>query len=140
MPRISSYMLCDTIANIQIQPNSSIQQLISPQAVLRPPFIPGTFSFGISICVLGADFQEQNVINFCIINPAKVLVYSSGDIDIGKLPIDASLPEEYNGIVLSTDIRNLELQSEGEYELDLFINKQRVGTCQIPIFKRSDKE
>lgn len=139
MPTISSFILCDSIMNIQSPPNGNIPQLISPQAVLRPPFIPGTFSFGIAMCIIGLKAQQQNVFMFQIHSPSGEIIQDSGEIDFGELPFDDSMPEKYNGFVISSDIRNLVIRTEGEYTIELFINKDSIGTCVIPIYKRSER-
>jgi len=138
MPSISSFILCDSIVNIQSPPNGNIPQLISPQAVLRPPFIPGTFSFGIAMCIVGLQAQQRNIFMFQIHAPSGDIIQNSGEIDFGELPPDDSMPEKYNGFVVSSDIRNLEIRTEGEYTIELFINSNSIGKCIIPIYKRNE--
>lgn len=136
MAKISSFMICDTIVNLITPQGISVPQLISPQPILRPPFIPGSFSFGISIGVLDIDYKISNVVKTIIYSPEGVEIHNSGNIDLGKIPKDEFLPEKYQGFVLSTDIRNLIIHEEGIYTIEIFVNDTSVGKKEIPVFKR----
>lgn len=140
MAKIASFILCDSITNIPGPPNISVPQLNSPQIALRPPFIPGAISFGIAVGVNDFDLTTTNRIRFTITNPDGKEIQNSGDAEFGPLPITDSMPQQYQGFILSTDIRNLEIIAEGVYVFSLFVNGEVAGTCEIPVFKRSEQK
>ena len=48
MEKITSFTICESIANMGPAP-----ALVAPQTILRPQFIPGSFSFGIAVGISG---------------------------------------------------------------------------------------
>lgn len=114
-----------------------VQQLISPQVVLRPQFIPGNFSFGIAIGIQGIDLSIVNKIKINILDTHKNILQDSGWIEVPptRSDIPETLPEKYRGFVMNMDIRNLVIREEGEYSFLIYVNEKLIGTQYIPIFK-----
>ena len=137
MPSINSFMLCDAVTNTQVN-NQMIQQLTSPQGMIRPVHIPGAYSFGLSVGVIGVDLDRENLIRFTITDPDGKEIQNSGDAVFGPVPFEESVPREYQGFVMTTDIRNVDFLKEGAYTFTLLINGEEVGRRLIPVFKRSD--
>lgn len=135
MPNITMFLVCDSINNFSPQPEINIPQLMGPQCVLRPQFIPGTFSFGLAVGVAGVDSNEQNTIRFTITNPAGAIIQNSGDNVFPPIGIDDTMPKEYQGFMLSLDIRNLLIEKEGVYTFTLYVNNVEIGHKEIPVFK-----
>lgn len=135
MPSISMFLVCDSINNITPQPNITIPQLVGPQSVLRPQFIPSTFSFGLAVGVAGVDSNVQNVIRFTISNPEGAIIHDSGDNVFPPIGFDDTMPKEYQGFMMSLDIRNLLIEKEGAYSFTLYVNNTEIGRKEIPIFR-----
>jgi hypothetical protein len=133
MAKLSMFMLCNAINNLQ-QGNGSIPQLIGPQTVLRPQFIPGNFSFGIAVGVTDVNLHENHKIRFIIADPDGKIVQDSGESDFSAIEKADTLPAEYQGFALSIDIRNLIVEKEGAFKFELFMNGSTVGEHEIPIF------
>ncbi|MED3854229.1 hypothetical protein P4607_22970 [Priestia megaterium] len=138
MPRISTFMYCESTQFIG-QPNSNNQKLTieNPLHVFAPPFIPGTFSFGIVFGLLGIDPSEEHALRL-------VFSYSKGTdpvIDTGSVNIPKQLennvPVETNGFMMNMDFRNVIFREEGSYETQLFLNGEILGTFPI-IVKRGE--
>ena len=138
MAKISSFIICDTIVNLMTPQGDSVPQLVSPQPVLRPPFIPGSFSFGISIGVIDVEFQEVNTIKVIIVSPKGEETYNSGEINLESIPQDELLPKEYQGFILSIDVRNMIIDQDGVYSVEIFVNNESVGRREIPVFRKGD--
>ncbi|MDD6441889.1 MAG: hypothetical protein PUG71_07270 [bacterium] len=133
MAKLSMFMLCNAINNLQ-QANGSIPQLIGPQTVLRPQFVPSNFSFGIAVGVTDVNLHESYRIRFTIADPDGKVVHDSGESDFPAIEKADTLPVEYQGFALSIDIRNLIVEKEGAFKFNLFINGKVVGEHEIPIF------
>jgi len=136
MPKLTMFVVCDSVGSFTPQPNVSIPQLTGPQVVLRPVFIPGTFSFGIAAGVLGVDLKHNNEVQFTIKAPNGSIIQDSGK---SSIPILAAieedvLPDEYQGFMLTLDVRNLIIEEEGVYTFTLMINDEIIGSHEIPIF------
>lgn len=139
MIKVTSFVICDAIQNLQTQ-GGDVPQLTAPLLALRPPFIPGAISFGLSMGVAGISFKEPARIQFTITSPEGRIVQDSGVAEFSLPPIVDTIPEQYQGFMLSTDIRNLEVPSEGVYRFTLYVNGEVIETREIPIFKRFDKQ
>lgn len=133
------FMLCDSVGYFTSQPNVEIPQLTGPQVALRPMFIPGNFSFGISAGISGVDLQKTNTFRFTIKSPEGVILQESGESIIPLIPGQDIMPTEYQGFVLTLDIRNLVIEKSGIYTFDVFVNGEQVGSRPIPIFKANRK-
>lgn len=134
MPTLTMFTVCNSIGDLNPQPGVSIPTLNGPQAVLRPLFIPSSFSFGISAGVIGIDLTKPNSIRFVITNPDKKIIQDSGESGFPALPEGDSLPIEYQGFMLTLDIRNLVIEKEGVYVFELYVNGVSAGAREIPIF------
>lgn len=139
MPTLTTFTVCESVGNFAPQPNVNIPQLNGPQAVLRPYFIPSSFSFGISAGVIGVDSKKSNSVRFLIKNPEGIIIQDSGESMFPALSEDDSLPNDYQGFVLTLDIRNLIIEEQGVYVFELFVNDESIGTRDIPIFPAKRK-
>lgn len=135
MPYISMFLVCDSINSVSPQANTNVPQLVGPQCVLRPQFIPSTFSFGLAVGVAGVDPNAQNVIRFTISNPEGTIIHNSGDNVFPPIGFDDTMPKEYQGFMISLDIRNLLIEEEGAYYFTLYVNNTEIGRKEIPIFR-----
>lgn len=139
MAKITVFMLCDSINTVPTPEGGVLQQLISPQMTLRPQFIPGNFSFGMTVGIQGVDLHVANHIRFTITDPAGTVIQDSGVSDFPPFPEDVqeTMPKEYQGFLMNTDIRNLVIRENGEYLFSIYINDKLVGTQSVPVFQRS---
>lgn len=137
MTRITSFVVCDSITNFPANPEKNIPSLVAPQIALRPQFIPGNFSFGIAVGISGLNLHAENKVRFTIVNPKGIIVHDTGETPLRPIPVSDTLPAEYQGFMLTMDIRNLVIQIEGEYKFVAFVNGKSVGEAVIPIYKRA---
>lgn len=137
MAKMVSFVVCDAINNVLPDGETNVPALISPQITLRPQFIPGNFSFGISVGVAGVDLRKENRVRMTISDPKENLIQVLGDNELPKAPDEDTMPLEFQGFTLIIDVRNLPIQCEGEYIFSLFLNGERIGTQKIPVFKRA---
>lgn len=139
MAKLVSFMICDTVNNIPGPTNEGvIQTLVAPQIAVRPQYIPGNFSFGIAVGVAGVDLEKENAVRFAVEDPEGHSIQDSGYSPLPKIPAKDEMPKEYQGFMLSMDIRNLPIEKEGSYIFALYINGEEVGRKEIPVFKRGN--
>lgn len=103
-------------------------------SALTPEFVPGTFSFSIIFSVLDIDISANNTIQiiFSKKGEEKNLV-NSGVITIPPLPNEdeIGLPNEYKGLNMSMDFRNVIFETEGLYNTEVIFNGQSLGNNPI---------
>ena len=105
MAKISLFLLCDSVENIQAKDNT-ITHLVSPQDVLRPLYIPSSFSFGLSVGVRGLDISLPITLRFIVCDPDGNTIQDSGENTISIGTYDDILPVEHQGFVANIDVRN----------------------------------
>ena len=141
MAKLAAFMLCDSINTIPIPAGGVLQQLISPQIALRPQFVPGNFSFGVTVGVQGVDLHITNRIRFTISDSHGKVIQDSGTSESPPIPEDVpeTMPKEYQGFLMNMDIRNLVINENGEYLFSIYVNDELIGTQSVPIFQRALK-
>ena len=100
--------------------------------VLLPESIPGNFSFSIVFTVLGINPKQLNNVQIQF-KKDNVIVADSGIISIA--PIDKleknSLPDDYVGLNMSMDFRNIVFKKTGIYNTLIFINSKEIASEPI---------
>ena len=103
-------------------------------SALTPEFVPGTFSFSIIFSVLDVDISVNNTIQiiFSKDGAADALV-NSGCITIPPLPENdgVCLPDQYKGLNMSMDFRNVILEQEGLYSTIINFNGELLAKKPI---------
>ena len=100
---------------------------------MRPKEIPGEISFGIAVGITGLDTSVDNDISFTITNPQKE-VSPSAKATLRKSE-DQSVPKEFQGFMLCADIRKFRISTSGIYKFTLYINENKIGEQNIPVYK-----
>lgn len=135
MIKVTTFMLCDAINNVTLPNGSVVPQLSAPTAILRPQFIPGSFSFGVAIGLLGVNIHQENKIKFAIVDPDGVTIQNSGESSIPAFTDEDNLPADWQGFAMSIDVRNLVIQKSGIYTLKFYINDEEVCAKEFPVFE-----
>lgn len=135
-------MICDTMNNVPMPGGSvglNILNIVNPQLLLTPTYIPGNFSFCVVVGVQDvkpADSSTNTIkLKFELLTPkGKLLQQSAADLPMSNTQ---NIPEQYQGFLMSFDLRNLPIEEEGAYVLKLYVDDVLIGDKEIPIFKKS---
>lgn len=133
MPRITAFVYCENVQNenTQLGPKSNI---ISPMSVLRPMFIPGTFSFSIFISLLDVKIEESHIFRIVFTNGIKDIV-DTKNVNIPAHNIESDLPEFERGFMFSMDFRNVVFENEGSYTSKVYFDDMPIG--EYPIYVKA---
>lgn len=136
MAKLVMFMLCDSINNTPNPQGPGVfPSLVSPCVVLRPSFVPGSFSFGITAGVRDVDLEKPVVLSMQVISPTGEIVHDSGTANFPAMGPNDTLPKEYQGFMINLDIRNMPIQEEGVFEFVLTINGEELARQEIPIYR-----
>ena len=135
MAKLTNFIYC---INAERVPNNggngdSINAM-GVMSALTPEFVPGTFSFSIIFTVLDVNMSENNVIRIIFSKDGEENnLVDSGIIAIPPMPNadDVSLPNEYKGLDMSMDFRNVIFETEGLYNTAIFFNGQLLANNLI---------
>ena len=108
--------------------------LINPMQVLTPAFVPSTYSFNIAIGLLDFDVTKPHTIRvvFSFKENGKVVF----DTGVASLSADNSkkvIDIEMQNTLLNLELKNVILESNGEYEACVIIDEEEKGRYPIRV-------
>lgn len=134
MPRIATFIYSDN-SQLSINNNSQVLTITNPMLIFKPTFIPSTFSFAVTIGILGADESTPHVLRYIFKKKdSEELIINTGDMQFPARNTDtdsAQVPHEYNGFLVNLDFRNVVLKSEGEYVSQVYLDTIHLGDFPI---------
>lgn len=102
-------------------------------AAITPEFVPGTFSFSIIFTILDVDTTQSNKIQIIFADDGENIIVDSGEILLPTLSDTSSvnLPQEYKGLNMCMDFRNVIFEKEGIYNTQILFNGSSLGGKSI---------
>ena len=135
MAKLVSFIMSAISQNIPNKTGGVVQQLTGPMIVLRPRYVPSEYSFAITLGISNFDLSRENTMRIVLRSPSDDTLIDTGDSILPASPTDETLPKEFQGAVLSMPIQNIELKTEGIYQLEMFFNGESLGIQDIPVFR-----
>ena len=135
MAKLVSFIMSAISQNIPNKTGGVVQQLTGPMIVLRPRYVPSEYSFAITLGISNFDLTRENTMRIVLRSPSDDTLIDTGDSILPASPTDEILPKEFQGAVLSMPIQNIELKTEGIYQLEMFFNGESLGIQDIPVFR-----
>ena len=135
MAKLTNFIYC--INAERVPANDRTGDSINAMGVmsaLTPEFVPGTFSFSIIFSVLDVDVSGNNNIQIIFsMDGEKNNLLNTGIITIPPMPNgnEVGLPDEYKGLTMSMDFRNVIFETEGLYNTAVFFNEQLLANNPI---------
>ena len=141
MAKLTNFIYC--IGAERIPSNNGKGDAINAMgilSVLTPEFVPSTFSFSIIFSILNIDLNKNNTI--------QILFSKEGSqdklVDSGTVTIppstekgDIQIPDEYKGLNMSMDFRNVVLDTEGLYKTEIYFNGELLE--EKPIYVKGKR-
>ncbi len=140
MPKIVSFMLSAITNNVPNVTGGTVQQLTGPIIVLRPRYIPGEYSFAITLGINDVDLSVDNNLRLAITSPSGTSVFEINDGVLQATGKDSVLPKAFQGFVISLPLLNIEFKEEGIYHLSVCMNDVELGIQDIPVFQAGDSK
>lgn len=133
MAEITSFMLCTAIEK---NDSSGLPILFNPLLELTPKYIPGQYSFGLCAGITGIDVFAEHKLNFYILTPDRKNI-TQGEESVLNIPSEAQNPERKNqGIMLTTQLSNLEITCEGNYILQIIVDGEVAAEHTFPVVRK----
>ena len=99
--------------------------LANPLALLRPPAVPGAFSFTMTFAVSGLDVSDRHKLKILLYDPDGNELNAKVDCDLpnppNTVPYDPA-PLEYKGCVINIGFGNLFFPKAGWYRATITID------------------
>lgn len=132
MAKVVTFMYCESSQN-EMTPQGPKLHIINPMLVLTPAFIPGMFSFGVTIGVMDIDIEATHTLKFILKSPieGEKNVVDTGDITLSIPKPAIDLPKDMHGLTMGMDFRNAPLKYEGEYTGEVYFDGVLIGEYPI---------
>ena len=107
---------------------------IGIMSAITPEFVPGTFSFSIIFTVLDVDTTKNNTVQVIFKQDSEEnSLADTGIVTVPPMPDRniTGLPDEYKGMNMSMDLRNVIFESEGLYTTKVIFNGTELGSKSI---------
>lgn len=134
MKKLMNFLYCDNVERTQIANGGEILNAMGIMSVLIPEFIPGSFSFSIAFSVIGVDVTKENMVQVVFYEKSNnTILVDTGAITIPPTTRDSQvmIPEEYHGLNMSMDFRNVVFEKEGLYSTKIVFNGDVIGENSI---------
>lgn len=135
MAKLTNFIYCINAERVPAKDgNGDSINAIGVMSALTPEFVPGTFSFSIIFSVLDVDVTGNNTIQIIFSKDGEDNnLVNSGIITIPPVPNvdEVGLPNEYKGLNMSMDFRNVIFESEGLYNTAVLFNGQLLAINPI---------
>lgn len=134
--KISTFMYCEG-AGVGPNPNrkgSQTLHIISPLHIITPEYTPTMFTFSAVFGILGVSttvsHQLKMVFQNCT-NSDRPL--SVNEINLPPNPDKEQLPIDMQGFMLSAVFQNAQLDNDGYYETEVFLDSKSLGKFPIQV-------
>ncbi len=135
MGRLNNFIYCMNAERVSNEGKGDFINAMGVLSVLIPEFVPGTFSFSIVFSVLDIDVSKNNSIQIVFSkNKDTNPLVNSGVIMIPPVPDEdggVRLPNEYRGLNMSMDFRNVVFEEEGVYNTAVYCNGELLANNLI---------
>lgn len=130
MSKLSNFIYClSAERNISPDGKSEMINAVGVLSAITPEFVPGAFSFSIVFSIVDLDTKTNNRIRIVFSDNEGKAIVDTNEI---ALPIINSvdsldIPNEYKGINMSMDLRNIVFEREGLYKTTVCLNGNMLG-------------
>ncbi|TKA02503.1 hypothetical protein FA950_20760 [Bacillus thuringiensis] len=130
MPHLSTFAISDDSSQI-MTPDGPVLQIINPQNLFRLPFIPGTFSFCVTLGILDLNPELDHTVKLVIKSAEHTdyIALDSNNMVVPRNPtFNKDIPMEAHGVLFNLDFRNLPFRYEGKYIAEVHVDDKLIDT------------
>jgi len=138
MPEISTFMYALNTGRDE-QDNLVIR---APLNVIKPPYIPGAFSFSVVFGITGLDQTRQQALEVIFKSIEGQVIQKIGPFPLpsaDQLPKD-NVPPKYKGIVANIDMQNILFEKPGEYVTEVFVDGEKLESKPVMVIPAKSGE
>ena len=134
MAKLSSFIYCiNSERTPTLDGKGETINAIGILSVITPEFVPGTFSFSIIFSIVDIDLKQDNRIKIIFTDDNDKEILNSNEIILPteNLVDTLNIPDEYKGINMCMDLRNIVFEKDGVYKTTIIFNGNEIGTNEI---------
>ena len=130
--KVSTFIYCLGTTNLEGKDAPINAMGVLP--VLTPEFIPSMFSFSIVLGMRGIDDTSNHLLDIIFKDCEGNVLVEAREIQITLEQLQAKgsqLPEEYRGLMIGMDLRNVVIKKEGVYSTEVSLDGKKLGVFDI---------
>lgn len=134
MARLTNFIYCFNAERVPSTDGKGESiNAIGVLSALLPEFLPGMFSFSVIFSILDIDVSGNNNIQIIFSKEEnRTPLVDSGIVALPSIvDEDIKLPNEYKGLNMSMDFRNVIFETEGVYHTEVFFNGELLAKNPI---------
>lgn len=130
--RVSTFIYC--LGTTNLEGKDAPINAMGVLSIMTPEFIPSTFSFSIIVGIQGIDIFQNHKMSIIFKDSSGEHVVEAKDIPIRVEQFgnsDSNLPENFRGLMLGMDMRNVIIKAEGVYCTEIIFDNKKLGDFEI---------
>lgn len=129
MAHITTFMYCEEAG---VENNKTI--ISNPLLNLTLKYIPGTFSFNISVGIIDVDTKISHVMQVIMRHcETGKEVINTEELNIPPSQDEDKLPRELRGALLNLGFKNVDFTEQGKYETQITWDREDLGCYPIQV-------
>ena len=117
-----------------IESNGGKNSIVNPLPILRPMYVPGMYSFGISVGIVDFNRYDEHTIRIVFRNSeSKQEVINTDILPLPQEAVNTSIPDDLQNIVLNMEFKNAVFDQEGTYETVVYFDEEEIGAYPIKV-------
>ena len=135
--RVLYFVYCEAVENKALPNGKQQTNIMNPLQFIGLKYLPTGFSYSICFSIQGFDIERQNELQIVLKNEQNEIVNDTGKIILPAVDEKAnvSLPENYRGMQMTIDFRNVSFEKEGMHMSELWFNDKKLGEYPIGVLK-----
>jgi hypothetical protein len=116
------------------QPQGQRTIIQGPLLGLSPNYIPGLFSFVVTVGIIGVDVDVDHTLKYIFKDSNGKNVIPETELALPNATGNSkNLQPEMRGVTVSIDIRNADLQVEGQYISEFYLDGTSLGSFLVQV-------
>lgn len=109
--------------------------VLGPLCALAPKYIPGTFSFSVTVGVRNFIPEDDHLLRLRFLDPSNSTVADTNELHVPKPEKATTIPTLAVSAVASLHFTNVELRRAGTYTIEVIFDSVVLGSTTIPVVK-----
>lgn len=137
MAKISTFIYAES-AMQEMTPQGPKLHIVSPLLIIRPIFVPGTFSFSIIFGILDYDIKVNHKVHILFTDENEERLVDSGIMNVSAANSNnkgniKELPRDMEGSIMNMSLQNVIFRKEGTYKTHVIFDDEEIGSYPIKV-------
>jgi len=130
MPEVTFFMC----ALQTLKDDQNVLVVRGPLNTLKPPYIPGAFSFSVVFGMRGFKLNAKHVIRLVFKDPDGKEIRQLGPFPL-QVPgdVEPDKSDEYREFIADIHLQNITFEQEGIHTAEIYLDDKKIDEFSIPV-------